>query len=288
MPATALDQVRVAHDVRAIIQPRRGGRLRALARSAATLIGARPPDPPDAFAQLARNLSIPILDCRGGRDRELHDRLSALDLDVIVIASFPFLLAPPLYDVARHGAINMHTSLLPRHRGPQPFFWVYHADDRETGVTVHRVSERADQGEVLGQTRFDLPRGYPIPELFYRSSDEGARLIVDALARIEAGEIRASAQDEAAATWAPRLQPGATMVDFANWPAERVWHFLGGLCARYREPLTDAEGRAVGYTGVDGFTTESHGCQAGTVQRRPGGWNLFCRDGLVQLTDPRR
>jgi methionyl-tRNA formyltransferase len=279
MPATVLRSLAATHDVGAVVRPAASTALRTAIRPLAIRLGLRPPDP---LADECRRLRIGVVHCRGGDDPAARANLARLDLDAIVIASFPCLLSPALYGAARAGAINMHCSLLPRHRGPLPMFWVYYQDDRETGVTVHRVTAKADEGAIFGQARFDLPRGHPIQQLYDRSSEAGAALILEALAELERGGA-GRPQDETRATRAPRLQPGVRMIDFAAWPVERVWHLLAGMYPHFVERLHDAAGRPVGYAGVRGFDCQRHGFEPGSVEPAPGGWRLFCRDGIVTL-----
>lgn len=278
MPETALRLLAREHDVRAVVRP--AGTLRSALRPIAVRLGLRAPDP---LREATGDLRLPRLSCHRGQDAKLADSLRRLDLDLMVIASFPFLLSAEIYSTARLGAVNLHTSLLPRHRGPLPMFWVYHEDDRETGVTVHQVTPQADSGDILGQLRFDLPRGYPIQQLYDRSSEEGANLLGDVLSRLESGSIAGTPQDARDATKAPRLKPGVPMVDFQNWPVERVWHFLKGMYPQYSEPLSDPGGRPVPYSVVQGFAEERHQQPLGTVQPGEGGWRLFCRGGIVML-----
>ena len=285
MPETVLRSLARYHDVRAVVCPERSRTVRSTLRPIAVRLGFRAPDP---LQQATRHLQIPLLSSSSGHDARLVDSLQRLDLDLIVIASFPFVLSKEIYDAARCGALNLHTSLLPRHRGPLPMFWVYHEDDRETGVTVHRVTRRADSGDILEQARFDLPRGYPIQQLYDRSSEEGARLLVEVLSKIESGSVSGSPQEERSVTKAPRLTPGVSMVDFGNWPVERVWHFLKGLYPQFSEGLLAPNGQPIAYSGVQGYDEERHAQPLGSVQPHADGWRLFCRDGSVLLDANRR
>jgi methionyl-tRNA formyltransferase len=197
-----------------------------------------------------------------------------IDADLIVTSGFPWLLPQTLIDRAPRGAINAHPSLLPRHRGPLPLFWIYHADDRETGVTVHRLVAAADAGEVLAQSRFELPRGLSVRDLAAQKQQLGAQMLRDVVARIDS--IEGVPQDHSAATQAPRVKRGTSMIDFETWPAERVWHFLHGLHPFFREPVAD-------YRGVGAWESREHDRRPGSVEDAPDGWLLYCRDGIVHL-----
>jgi methionyl-tRNA formyltransferase len=230
----------------------------------------------------ARELRIPIIPVTGCNRAKVAERLRSLRPDLICIATFPRLIPPEITSLAPLGCINVHPSLLPRHRGPLPLFWTYHADDRLTGVTVHHASQTFDAGDIILQQSFPLPRAYPHVALNEDVARRGAALLrsaADALARGRAPRV---AQDESAATYAPRVSVGASMVRFDAWDVERVWHFLAALSPRFREPLADSAGRAVLYQAVTGF--ERGACRApGSVEAVGAGWRLHCRGGVVLL-----
>ena len=203
--------------------------------------------------------------------------------DVICIAGYPWLLPADLFRLPPLGAINLHGSLLPRHRGILPLFWIYYHDDRDTGVTVHRVSDRADAGAILEQDTYPLPRALPVDRLNSLNAERGGALLTTTLDSLERGGVEDRPQDERFATPAPRIAPGTRMVDFAHWGAERVWHFLAGLYPRFREPLATGAGEPVTCRGVRGFQLVSHDRASGYVEKSSHGWSLFCRDGIVEL-----
>ncbi len=224
-----------------------------------------------------------MLKATSGRDHRIATALKKLAPDVICVSAFPWILAAPILESAALAAVNVHPSLLPRHRGPVPLFWVYYHDDRQSGVTVHLMNERADSGAILAQEAFELPRGFAVERLHARNAKVGAGLLLQVLEKLEAGCTEPSPQDETLMTQAPRVKPTGAMVNFAEWPVERVWHFLSGLCPRFHEPLRDATGKTVEYASVRGYEEGAPGFPAGSVTRAAHGWTLHCRNGFVQL-----
>jgi methionyl-tRNA formyltransferase len=230
----------------------------------------------------ARELRVPIIAVTDRNGAEVAERLRSLRPDLICIATFPRLIPPEIAGLAPLGCINLHPSLLPRHRGPLPLFWTYYADDRSTGVTVHHASQTFDAGDIILQQRFPLPRAYPHAALNEDVARRGAALLRSAAEALARGRAPRVAQDESAATYAPRVSVGASMVRFDAWDVERVWHFLAGLSPRFREPLTDSAGRAVLYQAVTGFERGAC-CAPGSVEAIGSGWRLHCRGGVVLL-----
>jgi len=260
-------------------QERRG--LRALLPRAAGMHSLSP------LEHFAREQGIPVIPVTDRNGPTVAERLRAARPDLICVATFPRLIPREITGLAPLGAINVHPSLLPRHRGPLPLFWTYYGDDRTAGVTVHHLSDAFDSGDIILREGFPLPRGYCAATLSDDVARRGATLLraaAHALVRDNAPRV---AQDERAATYAPRIRPGAAMVRFDEWDVERVWHFLAALVPRFREPLEDSEGRVVDYRHVAGFERGSSGAP-GTTETVIGGWKLHCRGGIVLLGSGKR
>lgn len=119
------------------------------------------------------------------------------------------------------GAIGVHPSLLPRHRGPDPFFAVIDAGERVTGVTVHRLAAEYDTGAILAQRSLEVGErnAWQLARALDRPSLVALRETVDGFARGAAPqEVE---QDEQLVTWAPLPTGDALRVDW-HWPTERV------------------------------------------------------------------
>jgi methionyl-tRNA formyltransferase len=124
------------------------------------------------------------------------------------------------------GGVNIHPSLLPRHRGPIPTFWALQEGPDATGVSIHRIAARIDAGEVLAQHAHVLPSGV--------SASTAARLLHDAALPMIGDVLRALAEGTAAGTAAPPLpycgfpsaadiraarRQGVRLVRWADWRA---------------------------------------------------------------------
>ena len=203
--------------------------------------------------------------------------------DVFVVASFPKIIPAEILAVARLGALNMHLSLLPRHRGPDPLFWTYWQNDRDTGMTIHWMTERIDAGDVIVQRAIPLERGMPSRVAYMRLTALGVDLLSDALARLGDGSAPRTPQNDALATYESAADIAAARIPFASWPAERVWHVISGLGDQFTGLVVDplngkrlAHGRAVGYR----LTQD---CEPGRVATTNAGYELHCIDGIVAV-----
>jgi methionyl-tRNA formyltransferase len=229
----------------------------------------------------ARRRGVPVLRARPGPDPGLEAALRRLEPDLVCVATFPRLITPSVLGVPRLGALGLHPSLLPRHRGPAPLFWTYFHDDAEAGVTVFWMDAGEDTGDIVLQEAIPLARGRAGADLYAEVAERGSALLARAVAAVQAGDAPRQAQDPRRATREPRPGPGTWQIDFETWGAERVWHFLRGVGAE--APLPDARGRLVPHGGARGYRLSPPAGAPGVMERAGRGWLLRCRDGVVEL-----
>lgn len=132
-----------------------------------------------------RRLGPPCMVVRDVNGADVRAALSAARPDLIVTLHFDQILSAETVALAPLGGINLHPSLLPRHRGPIPAFWAL--AEGGAGVSVHRLVPKIDAGEVLAQRAVDLPAGISALEAARRLHLAGLPLLDQALARVAAG-----------------------------------------------------------------------------------------------------
>lgn len=138
------------------------------------------------------------------REPEAFERLSALAPDLIVVVAYGQIIPRSILSIPPRGVINVHASLLPRHRGASPVAHAILSGDSETGVTIMRMDEQLDHGPILATRVVAIEAGEDAPALTQRLADLGASLLVETVARLD--EIQAVEQDHSRATVAPRLR----------------------------------------------------------------------------------
>lgn len=193
------------------------------------LVVSRPDQPSGRHLELttppiveaARRLHLPLAQPRKAGDAEGVARLRALAPEVAVVVAYGRLLPPPLLAVPQHGFVNLHPSLLPRHRGPSPIQWAIASGDTVTGVTTMLLDEGMDTGPLLLQRETPIGSRERYPELEARLARLGAELLVETLAALAAGRLRPRPQEHALATVTPKLERKLGRIDF-SLPA-RVW-----------------------------------------------------------------
>lgn len=174
-----------------------------------------------AVVEAARRLHLPSAQPKRAGDAEGVGRLRGLAPDVAVVVAYGRLLPPTLLSVPRLGFVNLHPSLLPRHRGPSPIHWAIASGDTVTGVSTMQLDEGMDTGPLLLQRETPIEPRERYPELEERLARLGAGLVVETLAGLAAGSLRPRPQDHAAATVTPKLDRKLGRIDF-SLPAE-LW-----------------------------------------------------------------
>jgi methionyl-tRNA formyltransferase len=233
------------------------------------------------LARAARRADASLLLYERGGEPAIGARLAALAPDLVCVATFPCLLPAALLRLAPLGAIGLHPSLLPRHRGPDPLFWTYFAGDSETGVSVLWLDEGEDSGPLIAQERIEVPRGRPGGDLYAEIAERGAALLAEAAARVADGTAPRLPQDESRATRDPAPRASRSPARLAASGAEWLWHFLSGL-GPHRPFVLDGAGALVLHGRARGYERESGG-RPGQVERRGGVLRLHGRDGWVEV-----
>lgn len=152
----------------------------------------------------AQELGLPVYQPERIRDPEAVDRLASLDPDFLVVVAYGQIIPASVLSIPRLSAINVHASLLPRHRGAAPVARAILAGDRETGVTIMKMDELLDHGPILAVRATPIGEGEGAGALTERLAEVGAELLVETLAHFD--EVRVLGQDHSQATLAPKLR----------------------------------------------------------------------------------
>ena len=182
---------------------------------------------PCAVKTCALNLGLKVLSYEKIRNEGVED-LTALCPDIMVTCAFGQILSQEILDIAKHGVINVHASLLPKYRGSAPIQYSVINGDRETGVTIMQTGLGVDTGDILLQSKLEILPDETAGELFDRLSILGSKIIVEALDKIEKGEINPIPQDERLATHVKMLKKEDGLIDFTK-PALDIKNLVRGL-----------------------------------------------------------
>jgi methionyl-tRNA formyltransferase len=236
--------------------------------------------PPVKVAALARRL--PIHQPVSLRNDEAPVLFEGLRPDLLVVVAYGKILPPWLLALPRHGALNLHGSLLPRYRGAAPIQWAMANGEKETGVCLMQVDEGLDTGPVFACVSTPIDPDESIAALSERLAALGADLLLRCLKGIVDGSLRAQAQDNTRASLAPMLTKQHGLIDWnlgARSIHDRVRAFQPwpGARAGFRGmPLRILRTRVV--------AAGSHSMPPGVIVLDPGpprSIGVVCGDGRV-------
>ena len=154
--------------------------------------------------------------------------LKKYDADIYVVAAFGQILSQEILDIPRFGCVNIHASLLPEYRGAAPIQQSIIDGKKETGVTIMQMAAGMDTGDILIQRTIPISEDETGGGLFDKLAVLGGELIVDALPKIEKGELTPVPQDEEKATKCGKLSKDMGKIDFSK-DAETIRNLVRGL-----------------------------------------------------------
>ncbi len=159
---------------------------------------------------------------------EFLRELRALSPDVIVVVAYGQKLGNEILQMARYYCLNIHPSLLPRYRGPEPVSRALLNGDSHTGVCIVKVVEKMDAGPVLGITRVPIPPEATTPEMEDQLSQVGADLLIEVLDQVQARRAIEIPQDEREASYAKKFEKNDGRIDWRK-PAAKIQNFVRAL-----------------------------------------------------------
>ncbi len=161
---------------------------------------------PPPVKQAALGFSYPILQPETIRDPAIIEILKSINPDFLVVVAFGQILPVAVLQIPKHGAINVHASLLPRYRGPAPIQWAMIRGEVETGITTILMDNGVDTGDMLLKARTNIGPEETAETLHFRLSQLGAEVLIETLSKLLEGSIFPRAQKHDEATYAPMLK----------------------------------------------------------------------------------
>ncbi len=171
------------------------------------------PPPVKLFAE---SIGIPVLQPAKIRTEEFLNGLLSYKPDLIVVTAYGRILPPSLLELAPMGCINVHGSLLPLHRGAAPIQWSVIKGDKEVGVTVMRMDEGMDTGDILLKESIQADPEETAGTLFEKLAHLGSDSLLKAIKGLKEGTIAGTPQDHSQATEAPMLKKTDGLVDWSK------------------------------------------------------------------------
>lgn len=170
--------------------------------------------------EAAVELDIPVYQPEKVKSPEFVEILRDINPDVIVVIAFGQILSKEILDLPKYGCINVHASLLPKYRGAAPIQWAVIDGEEETGVATMYMEEGLDTGDVIDVSRIKLDTKETGGSLFDKLADEGGRVILETLDKLEKGTAIRTPQNHEESTYAGKITKELGKIDFTKSAVE--------------------------------------------------------------------
>lgn len=176
----------------------------------------------------ALKYNIPVLQPVKIKEAEAVETLRTYQADIFVVAAFGQILSEEILAMPKYGCVNIHASLLPKYRGAGPIQWAIINGEKITGVTIMRMDKGLDTGDMLFQKEVAIAPDETADTLHDKLAEAGAHLIVEALAKIEAGDVTPVKQKDEESCYAKMLTKAMGRIDW-QMDAKKLDCLIRGL-----------------------------------------------------------
>ena len=184
-------------------------------------------EPPVKKLALEKNLILLQAE-KISKDKDIIQKIKDLNPDILVTCAFGQILSEEVLNLAPHGVINVHASLLPKYRGAAPINWAILNGEIETGVTIMKTELGLDSGPIILQEKCKIDENETSAELFRKLSLLGAKTLVFALEEIKNKKAKFLPQDSSLITKAPSLKKELGLIDW-NKTSKDIHNKIRGL-----------------------------------------------------------
>ncbi len=261
--------------------------LSKLVNSGVNIVGVVPPDKSNPtyefFSKFVESFNLKIIDYESSLKEQIFlTKVKALEPDIAVVCSYNKLFPPEFLALTKDGFLNIHPSLLPEYRGGNPYSHVIINNEKETGVTLHFMNERFDEGDIVSQYKVNVEKFDTMGTLFNRLNYIAADALLEALIYYENNSLPRMVQKEGEFKKAPTLdiKLGNTIIDW-NKSVEEIERFIRALNpfitagTRYRGVYTKI------YTSFVQKKKTKH--EPGTICHIKDTIGVACSDGILHI-----
>ncbi|WP_454198430.1 methionyl-tRNA formyltransferase [Nocardia sp. Marseille-Q1738] len=227
----------------------------------------------DSVEELARANGIPV-HLTERADAETIDLVKRAEPDVIVVNSWYTWMPPELYELPPHGTLNLHDSLLPKFTGFSPVLWALISGASEFGLTVHRMDEQLDAGDILVQRSLPIGPSATGTELVEAGMELIPGALHEALSALESGTAVWRPQDKAERTYFHKRSERDSRIDW-SWAAPDLERFVRALSEPYPRAFSYYRGEKVEILAAE-VSAACYGGTAGRVVVQEGGGAVVC------------
>jgi methionyl-tRNA formyltransferase len=242
--------------------------------------GLKLTDSPIATCALENKIT-PIFTPTSLKSEEFIEDLKKLEADLFVVVAFR-ILPVSVFSLPRLGTINIHASLLPKFRGPAPIQRAIAAGEKESGITIFRINEGIDTGNIILQKKTDIGDDETTEQLYSRLSEMGACSLSEAITLLENETVNYIKQDESLATPAPKLTKDEGRVDW-GLSAQTLFNRIRAF-KPFPGAYTFFEGHRVTIERAS-VIDKGNNDASGTIRLAPEGFDVQCGNGALRVLE---
>lgn len=175
---------------------------------------------PSAVKRIATEEDLPIFQPKSARDPELLEMLNVIKPDISIVVAYGHILPKSVIDLPLKGTLNIHASLLPALRGAAPIQAAIRQGLRKTGITIMRMVPALDAGPIILQAETEIYDDETSGELQIRLAELGALTMLEAITLISLDRATETPQDDARATYAPKINRDSGRIDWKQSAVE--------------------------------------------------------------------
>lgn len=217
------------------------------------------------------------------KDEEFISRLEDIEPDFIIVAAFGQILPKRVLNIPKFGCLNIHGSLLPKLRGAAPMQFAIAEGQEITGVTIMKMDEGLDTGDMIAKAEIDLP-GKDIFQVTDELSNAGAKLLIETMPKIISGEAVYVPQNEGEATHTRLIKKSDGETDFSGTAFEEKQKLLAFL--KWPNLYSFLNGKSVKFYDADIVVESNDSYDFGTViSLTKNDFTIKCGDGSLVIKE---
>lgn len=236
---------------------------------------------PQAVQECAGRHNLKILKFDNVNSKEAIDSLKKEAADIFVVVAFGQILSKEVLGSPELYSVNIHASLLPKYRGAAPIQWAIINGEKKTGVSIIRMNESLDKGDIITQQGLDIDEDDDGLSLSEKLSNLGVELIIKTLGVIESDDAKFTSQDEARASYAPKLKKDDGLIDWKK-QALSIKNLVRG-CSPWPSAYTYLDGKLLKILKVSISTEREYHKPGRIIDADEAGISVACKGGIILI-----
>ncbi|MFQ6083970.1 MAG: methionyl-tRNA formyltransferase [Candidatus Aminicenantia bacterium] len=176
---------------------------------------------PPPLKEAAQKFGIPVYQpLKIREDSFAFEKIKEINPDLIVVVAYGQIIPASIIYHPKYGSVNVHFSLLPKYRGAAPVQWTILNGEKTTGVSIFRLNEKMDEGDILSQKEVEILPNEKGSHLEARLAEIGAELLVDTISKLKEGKIKPKKQNHSLASYAPKLKKEDGLINWSQTSQE--------------------------------------------------------------------